>query len=175
MLRSLAVVSSRFKPLSISPACHSKRPRRFREHPRPHSERPRLYREQPSVFRQRSALFRDQPGVFRGRPSACRKWPSVFRGSRVCRGRSSGGSKYPNGCTANLERVPAYSGRAQAKRDGLEPVPTAQRRIRYAAGGRTPLAAKFFISSPHGASGVSAGLGPRPVSTRIVRPRERTR
>src|SRR5215510_454284 len=41
--------------------------------------------------------------------------------------------------------------------------------------GRTPLAAKSFMSRPHGTSGVSAGFGPSPVSTRTVRPSERIR
>src|SRR3989442_8366501 len=41
--------------------------------------------------------------------------------------------------------------------------------------GRTPLAVKSRSSSPHGTWGVSAGRGPSPVSTRIVRPSERIR
>src|SRR5215510_6741519 len=41
--------------------------------------------------------------------------------------------------------------------------------------GCTPLALKSCISWPHGTSGASAGLGPRPVSIRIVRPPARIR
>src|SRR5882672_8394546 len=41
--------------------------------------------------------------------------------------------------------------------------------------GRTPLSWKSRMSWPQGTSGASAGLGPRPVSTRIVPPCEQMR